>query len=51
MSSTGLACVASNASSCTALGSVTVTAGTFVDLSVSGANGSAASVWTALACN
>ena len=51
MSSTGLACSASNATSCTQQGSVTITAGSFIDLSITGSNGTAAPVWTALACN
>ena len=51
MSSAGLACSASNATSCTQQGSVTITAGSFIDLSITGSNGTAAPVWTALACN
>jgi len=51
MTSTGFSCVVSNATSCTQQGSVTVTAGSFVDFSITGSNGTAAPVWTALACN
>ncbi len=51
MSATGLSCTASNATSCTAQGSVTVSAGTFMDLSITGSNGTASPVWTAVACN
>lgn len=51
MVDTGLSCSASSGASCTATASVAVAAGSFVDLSISGANGTAAGVWTALACN
>jgi hypothetical protein len=51
MVSTGLACTVSTGSSCTATGSVVVTAGSFVDLGVTGESGTAAGVWTALSCN
>ena len=51
MQPTGLACQVSNSSSCTVQGSVTITAGTFLDLGILGANGTASSVWTAVACN
>ena len=51
MISTALSCSVSNGQSCTATGSVVVTAGRFVDLSIGGANGTAAGVWTALSCN
>jgi hypothetical protein len=36
---------------CTVSGSVTIPAGTFVDLNMTGASGTAAGVWTALACD
>lgn len=51
MASAGLACTATAGSSCTSTGSVAVGAGSFVDLSITGSNGTAAGVWTALACN
>ncbi len=51
MADTGLGCSAASGGSCTATGSVAVGAGSFVDLSVSGASGTAAGVWTALACD
>jgi len=51
MASTALACTASANTSCTATGSVPVLAGSFVDLNIAGANGTASNVWTALACN
>jgi len=51
LANTALACSAATGTSCTVSGSVAVTAGSFVDLSVSGASGTAAAVWTALACN
>jgi hypothetical protein len=51
MANTALTCPVAAGSACTATGNVTVGAGEFVDLSVSGASGTAAGVWTALACN
>ena len=51
MSDTALACVAASGSSCTVTGSVAVAAGSFVDLSVAGASGTPAGVWTALGCS
>jgi hypothetical protein len=36
---------------CPATGGVTIDAGSFVDLHITGANGTAAGVWTALTCN
>lgn len=51
MADTTLACSAASGASCTATGSVAVAAGSFVDLGVSGANGTAAGVWTALRCD
>jgi hypothetical protein len=54
LANTALACAVaaggSTGASCTATGSVAVAAGDFVDLGVSGANGTGA-VWTALQCN
>ena len=50
MAATALSCNASTSGSCTATGSVIVNPGTFVDLSITGANGTAAPIWTALAC-
>jgi hypothetical protein len=51
MADTGLSCAVAAGASCTATGSVAVAAGNFVDLSVTGASGTAAAVWTALACD
>ena len=51
LTNTTLACTAAPGMSCTATGSVTISAGSFVDLGISGADGTSASVWTALACN
>ncbi len=52
MSNTALVCssVATGAT-CSETGNVVVPAGSFVDLIISGANGTAGGVWTALACN
>ena len=47
---TALSCQAASGGSCTATGSIAVAAGSFVDLGITGANGSAAGVWTAVAC-
>jgi hypothetical protein len=51
VSSAALSCTVATGNSCTALGSESVPAGGFVDLMVSGANGTPAGVWTALACS
>jgi hypothetical protein len=51
MANTTLACSVAPGSACTATGNVTVTAGEFVDLRVTGASGTATGVWTALTCN
>jgi hypothetical protein len=51
MANTVLACSAAPGAGCTATGNVTVGAGNFVDFSVTGASGTAAGVWVALACN
>lgn len=51
LSNTALACTAAPNSACTATGSVSVTAGMFVDLIVTGANSTASAVWTVLACD
>lgn len=51
MANTTMACTATSNSSCTATGNVVVGGGTFVDLNMSGSNGVASGVWTALACN
>jgi hypothetical protein len=51
LTNTTLACTAAPGMSCAATGSVTISAGSFVDLGISGAGGTSASVWTALACN
>jgi len=51
MADTALSCSASSGSSCTATGSVVIPPGGFIDLSIAGSGGTAAAVWTALACN
>jgi hypothetical protein len=51
MANTSLACSVSTGSACTATGNVTIAAGNFVDFAVSGASGTMAGVWMALACN
>ncbi len=51
MADSGFACSVASGGSCTATGSVAVAAGNFVDISVSGASGTGAGVWTALACD
>jgi hypothetical protein len=51
MANTTLACSVASGAACTATGNVTIAAGNFVDLAVSGASGTAAGVWVALACN
>jgi len=51
MAATSLTCAVSTNSSCTSTGSVTIPPGSFVDLQISGSNGSLAPVWTAIACN
>jgi hypothetical protein len=51
MVGTALVCTASPSVACTVSGSVAVPAGSFVDLSITGASGTTAGVWTALACN
>jgi len=50
MTSTALVCTTTSGQ-CTATGSITVPAGDFVDLEISGANSTPAGVWTALTCN
>ncbi|MDE1175506.1 MAG: DNRLRE domain-containing protein [Edaphobacter sp.] len=49
--STSLACTLSTNTACTATGSLAVTANSFLDIQISGASGTAAGVWTAVACN
>lgn len=51
MANTSLACTVGSNSQCTATEAVAVAAGNFVDLTVTGASGTSAGVWTALACN
>ncbi|WP_263383896.1 DNRLRE domain-containing protein [Granulicella arctica] len=51
LNDTALTCTASANIPCTATGSVPVPPGSFIDLSVLGANGTASPVWTALVCN
>ena len=50
MADSALACTPSTANSCPALGSVVIPAGSFVDYRIDFASGTAAGVWTALAC-
>jgi hypothetical protein len=51
LENTDLSCQASTGVACSASGSVAIAAGSFVDLSISGASSTPAAVWTALACN
>ena len=51
MADTTMGCAAASGGSCRVTGSVAVAAGSFLDLSVSGANGTAAGVWTAVGCS
>lgn len=51
MAATSLACTVSTNSSCTSAGTVTIAPGTFIDLQITGSNGTLAPVWTSLACN
>jgi hypothetical protein len=51
VANTGLSCAASSGGSCTATGSVAVPASGFVDVSITGASGTSAGVWTAVACD
>jgi hypothetical protein len=52
MADTTLVCSSvTTGSSCTATGSITVSAGNFVDLRISGADNSPAAVWISLTCN
>lgn len=51
MVDTSLACTAASGGVCAATGSVAIAAGSFVDLNVSNASGTAAAVWMALVCS
>jgi hypothetical protein len=51
LADTALSCSASSGGSCTASGSVSIPAGSFVDFSITGASATPAGVWTALQCN
>jgi hypothetical protein len=51
MADTTLVCSVAPGAGCTVSGNVTIAAGNFVDFSVTGSSGTAAGVWTALACN
>jgi Collagen triple helix repeat (20 copies) len=51
MADTVLACTAAAGGTCSVTGSVAVAAGSFLDLSVTGANANTAGVWTAVGCN
>jgi hypothetical protein len=50
MADTGMVCSAASGSACSVTGSVVVPEGNFVDLNVTGASGTTASVWMSLAC-
>jgi Collagen triple helix repeat (20 copies) len=51
MTNTSLACSVAPGASCTETGNVVVPAGNFVDFTVTGASGTASSMWVTLACN
>jgi hypothetical protein len=51
MNDTALTCSTNSGPSCSVSGSVAVTAGSFVDFSITGASVNPAGVWTALQCN
>jgi Collagen triple helix repeat (20 copies) len=51
MVNTSLVCSVAPGASCTETGNVVVPAGHFVDFTVTGASGTASSMWVALACN
>jgi Collagen triple helix repeat (20 copies) len=51
LADTALTCTVSPSVPCTSLGSVLIPAGSFVDVSIVGANATPAAVWTALTCN
>ena len=51
MADTALACSVASGGSCTATGDFAVAAGNFVDLSVSGPDGTDSAVWKSVACN
>ena len=51
MADTALTCTAAAGGTCSVTGSVAVAAGSFLDLSVTGANANTAGVWTAVGCN
>lgn len=51
LTDTALTCSAASGASCTSSGNVSIAAGSFVDLRVTGASGTPAGVWTALQCN
>jgi hypothetical protein len=50
MADTALSCAPSSGA-CTAVASVSIPAGSFVDLSITGSSGTVAGVWTSLTCN
>jgi hypothetical protein len=50
LSDTALVCSPATNGSCTATGSVTITAGSFLDYRIDAASGTTAAVWTALQC-
>ena len=50
MADTALSCAPSSGA-CTAVSSVSIPAGSFVDLHITGSSGTTAGVWTSLICN
>ena len=51
MVNSSLTCQVSQSQSCTATGTVTVSAGSFIDLSITQANSNPSGVWSLVACN
>jgi hypothetical protein len=51
MANTTMACAASTNTPCSATGSAAISAGNFIDFSITGANGTAAAVWIAFSCD
>jgi hypothetical protein len=51
MADTAIACSVAANSSCTVTGSVPVAAGSFIDLHITGASGTASGVWTSVGCS
>jgi hypothetical protein len=51
MTNSSLSCSVASNTGCTSTGAVAVPAGSFIDLIMTGANGTSAGVWTAVNCN